>query len=327
MLDYIRHQRSLGKSDADIKQALAASGWPEANIAAGFAQADGHAMPGGTAPMTEVPRAKELLKQAWEIYKQRWKTLVLIGLIPTLAGIALMLVVGGGAAGGFYLSKALNINLWALGIVGVLIIIAAVIALIYLSVWGAVAMLFAIKDHQEQLGWKEAFKRSRHKINDFFTTQFLVGIIIAGIVLATVLLGFVLPNALKLPNGASILLMIAAGIAGLVLAVMLGMWYSQSAYVVVSENLKNMAALNRSKHYVQGRIGLVFGKLFFIGLIYILIFIVLAIIAGIIGGMGAMTKGDNGVMNILNNLISVFLGPLATIYYFLLYKALAATRQ
>ena len=48
LLDYINSQRALGQTDAQIRQALAAAGWPEALVNEGFAPNSGQTA--GTVP-------------------------------------------------------------------------------------------------------------------------------------------------------------------------------------------------------------------------------------------------------------------------------------
>ncbi len=289
LLDYIRNQKGLGQTEAQIRQALAASGWPEATINEGFGQINNPGSP-SLVPVTELPKAREIFKQAWEIYKSHFKTLITISLVPALAMLILVIVFVGGIVG----VTALKINLAAAGIAGILIGIAAYIFVIYLSVWAAVAQLQAIKDQAENIGFKEAYKRSRANINPFFFTGLLTGLAVIG--------GFIL--------------LIVPGI-------IFSLWFSQSPYIVVEEGLKNTAAMKKSKFYVKGRIGTVFGKLFYMGIISFGIYIGIAIILAIVNTVGGIKPEYT---NWLLNVFSWVWGPLVTVYGFLLYKHLKASR-
>ena len=253
-----------------------------------------------TAPMeAKLPKAGAMFKEAWAIYKARFGTLILISIIPIVAyALAGTVFVGGGVVA-VILAKVLHINLVALGVVGILIGLVVLIALIYLGIWGTVAELFAIKDHEENIGWKESYRRSKAVINQFFFTSLLAGLIIAG--------GFIL---LIVP--------------GIIFAV----WYSQVSWVVLTENFKGMTAIKRSKAYVTGRWGEVFGKLFYIGLITMLVYIVIGIVVGILFGSAAVPGSTHSnVSSLISNIAGIFVTPLVSCYAFVLYKAIVATRQ
>lgn len=118
-----------------------------------------------------------------------------------------------------------------LGIIGVFILF-----------WSFVALLFAIKEREERIGVFESYKKSFPKLLSFIWISILVASITSG----------------------GLLLLI---IPGIVFAV----WFSLAIYVLVSEDLKGMKALFRSKQLVQGYWWKVFWRFFFIYLIASLI--------------------------------------------------------
>ena len=290
LLDYIKQQTEIGKNKEEITAALLAAGWQADDVEQAFtnptATITGVPMP----TATELPKSRQILKESWAIYKNRFKTLVAIALIPLVCYAIVALIFGGGVIA---LEKLLNVG----GIATPFIIIIAIIAaifFIYVGVWGTVAGLFAIKDAGEAIGWKEAYKRSRPKINPFFSTSILNGLAVLG----------------------GMILLIIPGI-------IFGLWFSQSPYIVIEEGLSNSAALKRSKYYVKGRLGQIFGKLFYAGIISLGLYIGLTIILAIIG---SLTGIKYNYLSWITSIFSLIWTPLITVYSYQLYKYCKATR-
>jgi len=86
--------------------------------------------------------------------------------------------------------------------------------------------------------------------------------------------------------------------------IIFSVWYGFSLFVLVNEDLKGFKALSKSKSYVSGRFLAVSSKLFVIGIIGIILLIISSLIFGKFGGQ----------------IVSFFFGPLAIIYFFLLYE-------
>ncbi len=274
LLDYIKQQSSLGKGREELTQSLLQNGWQLPDIEQAFATiANPSAAP--TPVGGNLPKARQILNEAWGIYKNRFKTLILIRLVPLLATLGFGLIFGVGFIGTSKISSQ-NLNL---GLGGLAVMLVALIILIYISLWSTVAQLMAIKNQTEDIGFKEAFKRSQGMIGIFFATGLLVGLAVLG--------GFIL--------------LIVPGI-------IFCLWFSQTPYIVMEENLANTSALKRSKYYIKGRMGEVFGKFFYIGIITLGLTILF------------------GLIPFLGNVFSLFWTPLVTVYCYQLYRHLKATR-
>lgn len=274
LLDYIKQQSSLGKGKEELTQSLLKNGWQLPDIEQAFATiANPSAVP--TPVGGNLPKARQILNEAWEIYKNRFKTLILIRLVPLLATLGFGLIFGVGFIGTSKISSQ-NLNL---GLGGLAVMLVALIILIYISLWSTVAQLMAIKNQAEDIGFKEAFQRSQGMIGIFFATGLLVGLAVLG--------GFIL--------------LIVPGI-------IFCLWFSQTPYIVMEENLANTSALKRSKYYIKGRMSEVFGKFFYIGIITLGLTILF------------------GLIPFLGNVFSLFWTPLVTVYCYQLYRHLKATR-
>jgi hypothetical protein len=193
----------------------------------------------------------QLLKNAWAVYSQHLTQYLFISIIPTLA----FAVLGGLFGGGGYIAYRLGVNKGLLMGSGVVIGLVVLVICIYIGLWGAVALLTAIKNREQGVNFKQAFTASRPLIGAFFVTSALSGLAVMG----------------------GILLLIIPGI-------IFAIWFSQASYIVVSEHLQGSVALKRSKAYVVGRMGAVFWRGLFL---MIIVWVVLGILALIVGKSAA----------------------------------------
>ena len=172
----------------------------------------------------------------------------------------------------------------------VLVFIPIYLVISIISLWSQVSLLFAIKDREEKIGILESFKRSWHKIIPFFWVSILAGLISAG--------GF--------------LLFIIPGI-------IFTIWFFFSTYVLISEDLKGMNALFRSKQLVSGKWGGVFWRLFVITVFFVLI--CFCIILPVVFFVG------KNASNIISSILSLFLTPILITSTFLIYEDLKSIKD
>lgn len=237
-------------------------------------------------PMTgsQIPSANQIFKEAVSVYKMLFKTLIIINLIPLLAMLIFVLLAGVGIG----TVSTLKIQSFGMGTVGVILAIIVSITLIYLNIWSGVATLFAIKDQTEEITWKEAYKRSKNKVWTFFFTSLLAGLAIIG----------------------GLILLIVPGI-------IFAFWFGFNSFIVVEENLSGVTALKKSKYYVKGRVMELFKKMFFIGIISLLLYII----------VGIITSGkENNFSSLFSTIISLFWSPLVVVYSYLVFRYFKSTR-
>lgn len=184
----------------------------------------------------QLESATSLLRQAFDLVKARAKVLYGIYAITYLAGIILLLIVGGSALGGVFLGGDTGL------FTGGAISIVAFFAFLIVALWVQIALMQAIINN---LTFSQAFS-ANDKIRPFLSTSILAGLII--------MLGYVL--------------LIVPGI-------IFTIWYSFAGLIVLTEGLTGMDALRQSKRYVQGRWGAVAWRIFFVTLmIWIVSFLV-----------------------------------------------------
>lgn len=199
----------------------------------------------------------DLFKKAWEIYQDRFGTLIGIAAIPIVANLLLFipLVLGGVLTGVFW--KGAGITNLVKILIAVPLLLLAVVWVVLVTLWPAVAMLYAVKDRKEEIGFKQCFGRAWSKIASYLWIGILSGV--------AVTLGFIL--------------LIVPGIIFLV-------WFSLASYVLVVEDKKGTSALSRSKELVQGNWWDVLGRIAFMSLVAIIFSLAMGFIP-IVGLMAA----------------------------------------
>jgi len=232
-------------------------------------------------PMASLKKPTELLSEAWEMYKARWKTLLGIVIVPILLTIFVGIIFFIGLWGSGIMGKASSASFpdstITFSIFSVLIFIFFVLIFI-IQIWSQVALVYAIKE-SEDIGIKKAYQESKSKIKQFFWVSMLVGFITMG--------GFIF-----------------FAIPGFIFAV----WFSFATFIVITEDMKGMDAILKSREYVRNYWWPVLWRFLFLYLVMIGIMVVASIALILIP--------------ILGNLASVAITPLIMIYMFLIYKNL-----
>lgn len=161
--------------------------------------------------------------------------------------------------------------------------------LVILLFWAEVSLLYAIKEREAKIGVKESFKKGWLKIIPFVWISLLAGLITLG--------GFFL---LIIP--------------GIIFAV----WFVLSTYVLVSEDLRGMNALLRSKQLVKENWWGVFWRFLAIGSIGIVIDLIISAIAQFLSPL---------LGNIINSIFNLFFIPFALTFGFLIYENLKHQKE
>lgn len=198
---------------------------------------------------------------------------------------ALLALTGGGVLG-----VSLLLPKFTTGNIGLSILLTiATMAIVFLSqAWGQTALLYAIKDSREKIGVIESYRRGWRKIVSYWWLSFLAGLI----------------------NFGGFLLLIVPGI-------IISVWFSLAAYILVAENLTGMNALLKSREYVRGKwSGVLWRFLFIWGILVIL----LAVLSPIFSLLKIPPIG----LEIGRFVVWLFLTPLAITYSFLIYNSLKA---
>ena len=178
---------------------------------------------------SRLPGFFPLIKQALEIYKQKWGTLITLFLLPFLA-ITLCLLLIFAAGIGIKIAGAMtgiSLPIW------ILFAASAVLFFLLLApvwAWVQCAAIIAVKE-RPAVETRESLRRAKPKILPYLLT--------------------VLP--LYLAAGAGLMFFVVPGIV-------IGIWGFAGGYIAATEDKRGTAALAKSREYVRGY----FLKIFFL---------------------------------------------------------------
>lgn len=225
----------------------------------------------------------DLLRKAWSVYAKNWKVYVPIMVVPFLSSTTINVfserISQSGASGFMLTASAENFAFMArygvgLFILGLLIMVSQ-LALIY-SIKNSISV-------DVESNFTESYTLAARNFLSYLWISILIGVVVI----------------------AGLILLIIPGI-------IFGIWYGLALFVLVDDGIKGNKALKQSKEYVQGRLGVVFGRNLFI---LIITFVVSIIYTTAFGPVVAEAVS------------SFVLTPLVVLYSYLLYKNLKETKH
>ncbi|MCK5122963.1 MAG: hypothetical protein KAQ87_02340 [Candidatus Pacebacteria bacterium] len=230
---------------------------------------------------SSLQSSTDLLSEAWELYKSKIKTFLGIVVIPMLLifFVGIIFVIGLWGSGMMNQSSPESFfdNTVLLSIFLVLGFIFFILIII-IQIWSQAALIYAIKEN-EDIGIKKAYQKSKSKIKQFFWVSLLSGFIIMG--------GFIF-----------------FAVPGIIFSI----WFAFATLIVITEDLKGMDAILKSREYVRNYWWPVFWRLLFINIVMIGIMLIVSIASMLIP--------------LLADIVSIIVTPLITIYIFLVYNNL-----
>lgn len=285
IIDYISAQFAAGFSEQQIREALAAKNWPQAEVDEAFASWKSNPV---------LPDRKEIgtfVSQTWHIYKElmpKYFTIIkllalrfLKYLIPGLVfGIVFYLL---SESGGFENLSTLLSVLAAAAFVGYLILF------IYMSIWLSVAYILVIRGRHSGVTPEAAMAMGQPLIGAYFWTSFLTGVL-------TFLWA---------------LLLIVPGI-------IMGVYYALSTYIVVDKNLNGMDAIRKSKEYLTGLWWQFVFSLLSLGLVVVGVYILDGIAQAIFVNIDSMLGPV--LYSAFSIALNFLFAPFLFIYMYLLYE-------
>jgi hypothetical protein len=253
----------------------------------------------GQTPVSDQPVAGpvDLLKSSWRILAQRFLTLLGINLIPYLLYIpiflSLFLVFGVGLVPFYtFKSNAFQSGNIALIAGGTLLAVIFFIAFMVTGLWAQVSLIQAIKDSEEKIGIKEAYRRGWKKLRSIWWINILSGLVILGS-----LPFFIVP------------------------AIILSVWLSFAAFVLVDEEVRGLAALLRSREYIRGKWWAVVGRNAFLLLVSLGLSLAILTLQKALGLVRL-----NFLAAVPQLLINLFYPIFSVIYTFQLYRAVKSAK-
>ena len=235
----------------------------------------------------KLPPIKELISNAWQLYKSRLKISVLLQLVGLIPIIAMVVLVGGG----IFASDALEST--ALLVIAIIILVPLLAVMILLTTSVQIAQIMLFDMPVEELGIKSLLKKAYPKFWRFMGLSILTSLIIMG--------GFVL-----------------FVIPGIILMV----YISFGAYFAMLDDKKAMESIRLSREYVRGYWWAVFGRAILLILVIIVFYIIIGILSAILE-----TIGLSIVSSIISYGLNLILSPLYVALAFVLFKQLKAKKS
>jgi len=190
---------------------------------------------------SQLPDFFSLAKESWNIYGQKWKTLLLIGLLSyaivfvSALVFGLVVVVAG-------LASAVTKNFLALVVAAVIGGAALLYFILFFSSWLSAATVIVLRDKQEKLSLRDAMARAKP-----FTLSYLWITLITGAVIFFGFIFFIIP--------------------GIIFTV----WLQFARYIIVTGKERGFDALLKSREYARGNFWNIF-MLTFLGAITMFLF-------------------------------------------------------
>jgi|GEM_PF-6019270 len=228
----------------------------------------------------------DFIKKVYEVYSKNFvaflKYILLIAVITLVVALLAGLLVT--------TASIMLIGLGTVGIIiGAIVVIAAIIGLIYLTSWMNFTFMKVANDailNQARKKMSENFKAVRPLVWTAFGTSLLVGVYAAW-PLFIALMGFgisgVVASGSPIMNTLANLLRVIFGIIGLYSIfhmIYFGAKYQYAVLGTVLENKKPREAMKLSAGLIKGHWWAVFGRMFLIGLITMIISLVASMILG-----------------------------------------------
>jgi hypothetical protein len=177
-----------------------------------------------------LPGTIALFKEAWALCKERWKTLWGIAAITVFTPYLVGFIVG-------FIIGLSHATFNANSLITPLFIIPLTLVNLIVYTWSSGAFFFAVRK-EEKLTVGQSYKKAAEKFFSLLWVEILVFFITIG----------------------SLFLFIIPGI-------IFGIWFVFSMVIVINEDGKGFGAMFRSREYIRGKIGAVFGRYFLFGVL------------------------------------------------------------
>ncbi|HBG81983.1 TPA: hypothetical protein DDW69_04065 [candidate division CPR2 bacterium] len=350
IVDYIKNQLARGNNKTQVKNSLISVGWKEEAIGEAFEAIDNESkalaasstppldsvkvaegfntydqpsselsgvnlMPGADpsnnpqdpenfvssnsrGTAERLPGGMALLKEAISIYKTNFALFIKILSIP----IGLSLITGVLSS---FITKDFSSGLMMglVGLIGLLSLVSFIVNII-----SQIAFLYGLSKRDEGITPSQAYKNSLSRFFSYLWIVILLVMIVFGGFLLFIIPGFIF-----------------------------SLWFSFAIFVLISEDIRGMDALLRSKMYMRGQFGAVGWRITFLFLIALAIFIPIMIAfaafsftsnPGMFSGAVSEPSPAMSILNILVNSISMAtMAPIASIYSFLIYSHLRQIKK
>lgn len=227
----------------------------------------------------KLPRFGQLWDEMWKQFKAHFWVYVGLSAMPVIVQIVLGLIAVAIVGTAASLQDVLAPTRLYHGGGGVMIVIAIIVVVI-VQLWSTAAMIYGTT-HSDGLTFKGSLRESWRWLGAFLWMSIISGLLALG----------------------GTFLLIVPGI-------ILGIWFSFGSYVLLTEGDKGLRALLKSREYVKGNGGKIFGNVFLVGLVIGLVTWIPAILVSI---------ADQSIGSLVQAIIGIVVTPLPVIFISRLY--------
>ena len=303
LIDYIKQSLAQGVGKETIKNTLLSKGWPAEEIESAFVMV-GEELAFPKVVSTTLLSARDLLKETWNLFKQKIVVIVSIAAIPALILTLLLPLLQK-----FIVQKALYLGgstlMLGIGLSMLIGLVSAIIQFLML-----LALIYAIKDKCSVIS---AYQKAFGKIIPFCWIYLLSFAVVVGLPFPFLLVGLLVPSA-------SVFAMILAALLIVVPGIIFFIWFIFGGFVLIVDHISGFNALMRSKTYVQGNVNAVFWRFFVAGFWISLVAFLIRIPLNLI--FGASLSGF-----IFQFLSMAFATTFYYVFLFMLFNNLKAIRR
>jgi len=279
LINLIKEKTKEGKSKGEIKNLFLSQGYSAEEIEQCFSfpsEVD-----------LKLPGVVSLIKGTLLIYRKKLIVILGISSVTLLIGLALNFLL-------YFLPKEniLNINIsdsfnFGLFFYLSISVFSAIVAIIF-QAWSYLALIYAIRDNQENVGIKQSYILSWNNILSYWWIAFLMGAI----------------------STCGFFLLIIPGI-------IFSIWFLFAPIILVMEGIKGMEALLKSKYYVKGKLVSLLWRFF----------AVFSVIFMLFGLLYFITNTNSLLLQAGGTIFSFIFFPFLIIYYFLIYTYLKKAKS
>lgn len=246
----------------------------------------------------KIPGGIEMIKESWGIYKKLWKEFISVMLWATAYSIIPFLIIFVFLAITYAVNYAKGTEVSApFLIIQVLVSFIGVLLVMYFGFRGMIGQYILIKNIGSEIRPRQAFKESKQYVWTLIVASLAAGVLI--------ILGYII--------------FIVPGI-------ILQIWYSLTAFVIIFEGKKAFESLRRSKSLVKGYWWTTFARLLLWGIFTTVVTYIISapeIIAEAANASEATMTVIGLVMMPVNIVYAVIILPMSLIFTYLVYKNLA----
>jgi MFS family permease len=273
-----------------------------------------------TVSHSQLPSIKEIFVDGYQLFKQNWKPLALVG--ATYIGMYLLmaLIIGGGVVAGVLVIDMSNTPIFT-----TLIILGIIVFLVFLwlFLWATLTMRYIVANHTQKLTVKESFAATRSLVWPYIWVNILVSLAIFVPVL--IIFAVILTVAVFKIQMLSTVVAIIGVFVTIAVLIALGTWFGFTSWTFLKQGARGVNALKESRELSRNRFWAVFGRVIGVGLPYAIGILIVDLVLNLVFSVFGHPV-DNLISQVAVNIVNfLFLTPLFLCLHYTIYNAVRKT--